>query len=435
MKKRRKVFLFGAGAALAWYNAPSTQQITEIICKTGFKNAKGEFVTKKIFQWLQKEGYEPNFETIFSVIEDFLRYWKRSKEAWNNGVFYFVDSQNSNWKDFIDLKKYQILKESSGGNYSIHIPDRHFNRVNANRKTMHPNAKYFELLLTDIHKVLNSLISKYSFFTVVNDGFYKKEENRRINSLFQSYIRCESEDSCLRMYTLNYDVVFQVLFEKENIPIIQGFDTKERNVICRLEHGGAKPDPYEVIHDRESHCIYHLHGNIYWSVNRKHHLDIRKTSDKYEYQLLGYPDFNNNSSSSDVEMEQGNKLFLSNIITGYQKLQRTALSPFRQMMSSFDQDCYEADELFIIGYSFGDEHINDIVRQAKKVNKSLKIKIVNPGYNDELNLKLYIDWNQKIEDFKKTKLSEDHWQYPNMGVEVYKMKFEEFLERMKNNDR
>jgi hypothetical protein len=101
----------------------------------------------------------------------------------------------------------------------------------------------------------------------------------------------------------------------------------------------------------------------------------------YQYLLTSAPDIETHSAVMGIE--KGRKILLTNIITGYQKTQRTALSPFRQMLSAFDRDCIEADEIFIIGYSYGDEHINDIIRNARKYNSKCKITLINPSFDDE----------------------------------------------------
>lgn len=45
---------------------------------------------------------------------------------------------------------------------------------------------------------------------------------------------------------------------------------------------------------------------------------------------------------------------------------------FKQMQAAFDRDCCFADELIIVGYSFGDEHINGSVKTALRYNKNSK---------------------------------------------------------------
>jgi hypothetical protein len=38
----------------------------------------------------------------------------------------------------------------------------------------------------------------------------------------------------------------------------------------------------------------------------------------------------------------------------------------------------DASVLAIIGYSFGDEHVNEIIRQAMKKNRRLRVIVVSP---------------------------------------------------------
>lgn len=429
MSKNRKVFLLGAGAALDWSNAPRTVDITNAIRKSGFKNAQGEYVTEKIFQCLWKKNEkekrpEPNFETILSVIEDFLQFWLRDENDWPSGLSFFIDKKDEEWSEFIDLEVNQKLNRSKQS-YSIEFPyssTLSISGSNIKYKT-HPNAKYFELLLIDLFQVISAKISDYSFYTEYNEKFYKNEENSEINELVQSYIKTESKNNILRMYSLNYDKIFQVLFEKEDIPIIQGFHTEGNNIISQLNRNGVRAMPKSILFDREKHCIYHLHGNVNWKINTSNKSGL----EAYEYRLKGFEDFNDNSANIGLKIEQGKPLFLTNIVTGYQKTQRTSLSPFRQMMSAFDMDCYTADELIIIGYSFGDEHINDIIRQARKVNTDLKIKIVDPGFEvKKSTLELITNWGDLSELSWQNK-SDDIIENEKLSIEVYKVGFKDYL--------
>ena len=428
--KKRKVFLLGAGAAMDWHKGPSTSKITKFIRESGFKNAEGEYVTEKIFQWLSENGKEPNFETILSVIEYFFQFWMRDKNDWPNGLNYFIDKEDVKWRDFIDLEINQRLKQNKNNRYSIEFPSSvHLTHLGSNiSSNIHPNAKYFELLLIELFQIISSIIADYSFYTSFNQKFYLCGNNSEINGLMQTYIRNESKTKFLRLYSLNYDNILQVLFEKEGIPIIQGFDTNGRNIVCRLDNYGVKPSPNSILFERNKHCVYHLHGNANWII-KEYNDNVIKS---YEYRLKGYIDFNDNSANLERNMEQGKPLFLTNIVTGYQKTQRTSLSPLRQMMSSFDMDCQTADEIIIIGYSFGDEHINDIIRQAKKENNNLKVKIVDPSFTHErakqFLLNFISDWG-KISDFVFKEINKNELISEQYNVEIYKMNFRSYLQK------
>jgi hypothetical protein len=80
MTKKRAVFLFGAGATLAW-NSPTTSELTELVRTTGFKCADNSTrITEFIYATLIANGYpsrDVNFETIISVVEDLIIHYSK----------------------------------------------------------------------------------------------------------------------------------------------------------------------------------------------------------------------------------------------------------------------------------------------------------------------------------------------------------------------
>lgn len=121
---------------------------------------------------------------------------------------------------------------------------------------------------------------------------------------------------------------------------------------------------------------------------------------------------------------------LTNIITGYQKTQKVTLSPFRQMYASFDRDCILADEIFIIGYSFGDAHINECLKIALRCNPEVHITIVEPYFmSNSLNLKLALEFFPHSPfQTQFTKINESTYQYLGGKVTICTLGFKEFLE-------
>ena len=91
---------------------------------------------------------------------------------------------------------------------------------------------------------------------------------------------------------------------------------------------------------------------------------------------------------------------------------------------------YWNQEKYIIGYSFGDEHLNECLRTAFRHNKDLKVEIVSPDFikkdmDQMLNLTLF----QFIEnEFLQPKKVEDNkFSYYDGKVIVYTLKFNEYL--------
>jgi hypothetical protein len=130
-------------------------------------------------------------------------------------------------------------------------------------------------------------------------------------------------------------------------------------------------------------------------------------------------------------MEKGKTLLFTNIITGYQKAQRGMITPFKQMQAAFDRDCRFADDVYVIGYSFGDEHINESIKTAIRHNQSLKITIVDPqfiknGMDRQLGLRFFPF--RQDDNMKPKKVSGDLYSYFDDAFIVRTIGFEEFLE-------
>jgi hypothetical protein len=52
--------------------------------------------------------------------------------------------------------------------------------------------------------------------------------------------------------------------------------------------------------------------------------------------------------------------------------------PFLTLAYHFARGTLDAPVLIIIGYSFGDEHVNEMIRQAMKKNRRLRVIVVSP---------------------------------------------------------
>src|SRR4051794_16201570 len=91
MVRTKRIFLFGAGAALEW-GAPKTSELTELILNCGFKTCDNKTtVTKFIYQILLNNGYtskDVNFETIISVIEELVVYYSNFDSEKNTTSLY-----------------------------------------------------------------------------------------------------------------------------------------------------------------------------------------------------------------------------------------------------------------------------------------------------------------------------------------------------------
>ncbi|SFS32980.1 SIR2 family protein [Sphingobacterium wenxiniae] len=225
-----------------------------------------------------------------------------------------------------------------------------------------------------------------AFYTYNKNKIIEEQENAEIVHLATEYIKKLIKNNVLRIYSLNYDRVMQAVFQEAGVKVFQGFIPDD--IVPKEGNQSQYPDTKRILTSFDEHCIYHLHGNIYWKPDNVNPNGL----DGYSFHNVYFPLILSNNGHQHFTTEKNKPLFLSNIITGYSKVQRTNLTPFKQMASAFDIDCHTADEIVIVGYSFGDDHINDTIRQAKKANPLLKIIIITPASSKECQK----HWQRKV---------------------------------------
>jgi len=76
----------------------------------------------------------------------------------------------------------------------------------------------------------------------------------------------------------------------------------------------------------------------------------------------------------------------------------SAREPFLTLAYHFSQRVLKAKVLSIIGYSFGDEHVNQIIEQGMKKNSSLRIIVVSPGAEQRIRDVRFLDRNPRVFD-------------------------------------
>ncbi|MBI5539701.1 MAG: SIR2 family protein [Bacteroidia bacterium] len=235
------------------------------------------------------------------------------------------------------------------------------------------------------------------------------------------------------MYTLNYDKIFKVLSEKAGIKVFEGFECDEF-----VSENGVLPNIGRILSDFDSNIHYNLHGSAFWEVNPR-----EKNSQLYNQWISLQPfpvlDINNNESAI-VQIEKGKNILISNIITGFLKAQKSFITPFKQMQSAFDKDCFFANELIVIGYSFGDSHINASIKTALKYNPELNLHFIDPAYCEkdkkngyDLLVKRLIYIFPEILNYERTQpkysADNDTCIYFNNRLVVTAIGFDEYLNR------
>lgn len=319
-----------------------------------------------------------NFETIINVIEELIVYYSKhgliKKSSALMKPFFNAALENK-------ILNFSII-ENTASRYKLKIPGIEDKLAKEGSISETPEQFYLQQLLSHILTDISTEIEHYAYHTDTKSNVIK-QENIKINSLFQNWIYKINNKDILRMYTLNYDRNFKIILENSpdfKYNIFEGFECND--IVGYNEE--IKPNIKRILSDYDSNTHYNLHGSVFWRVKALNHNSLELP--EFRLASFAYLEVNTNRFPTS-QIEKGKTVFLTNLITGYQKAQKSIFSPFRQMQASFDRDCIFCDKLFIIGYSFGDEHINSIIRTALQENHNLQIEIVDPSFkNDDFDL-------------------------------------------------
>jgi hypothetical protein len=425
-KRKRNVFLFGAGATLNW-GSPLTSELTNLILDTGFKIKGNEVtITRFIYNTLVENGYntwDVNFETIINVVEELIVYYGK----FNYNDFYENEKLPSLTKCFFENRYEDTLLNYSikGGvvkhGYQLMIPEGvEYYMANHAYHDEPPQQFFFEHLLNELLSCISTRITEYSYHT---SGHSDIDHTTEMSLLFIKWMRQKRERGILRMYTLNYERLFKILLEKAGISVFEGFDCEEfidYNVKLRANVPRILSD-----YDRDIH--YNLHGSAFWEVLDLDHAQLPNP----EIVLVAFPHLQVNNCPSSYQVEKGKTLMVTNLITGYQKAQKGMITPFKQMQAAFDRDCCFADHIYIIGYSLGDEHINESIKTALRHNPQIKITIVDPFFiKNKKDLEIAIKYYpfKQLTNLLPTNVDDNRiYSYLEGALVVYNVGFEDFL--------
>lgn len=421
--KDKTVYLFGAGAVIPW-KGPTTSSLTELIKNSGFFCKNGDKrVTQKIYEVLLNyyPDSEINFETILNVIEELLVFHSSNNyKDTNSFLFPFVKSRL-----FLDeIFNYEIVGEWKHGGKLI-IPNREseINKAGALQNQSHEQF-YLQLLYSNILTKISAKVSSYSYHTSGNTKI-ATSENEELNNRFYQWIKEEAiSESIVRLYTLNYDRLFSVVLKSKGLPIFEGAD-------CGSELTPDEILPFDIVRittDFESNIHYNLHGSSFWDIRDRNYFQLPSV----QFFLTGAPKLTSNMWEQPImQMEKGKIINPSNIITGYQKTQKSSISPFRQMQSAFDRDCIEATKIIIVGYSFGDAHLNETIRMVLIHNSEAEVQIIDPYFRkNRLDEKLGIElFSNSSRPLSPSNLSNNSCSFLDGKVVVYEEYFDQFLKR------
>ncbi len=296
---------------------------------------------------------------------------------------------SSEIKKYLDLRKdlFSIEDLISLSKYNKRYTDTDFNLEDLLSKLILADSfietcdkEKYDLTIKEI----NNLIKQLCDITLCKFHKYTEFINK-LTSRRNSHNR-------IKIFTTNYDTLFEQAALKENFILIDGFsfDTEklfnniyfDYDVIIR---GDNKITDERLYVDKVFH-LYKLHGSIDWTNDVD---KIKKISKKNDNALMIFPTS--------------------------RKYEQSYTKPYFELFSRFQIELRRRNTLLIvIGFSFGDKHITSMIYDAMISNPHLMILIVNIDINENIN---YLEFIKRAEDYSNVMLFNSSF---NNFVDIYK---------------
>jgi hypothetical protein len=234
---------------------------------------------------------------------------------------------------------------------------------------LYSHKAYLEGINTknDTLKICNGLIDKIEniVFEKLNVDFSKQnvlDVLKTYKGFYQKVAFRNKDLSRINVFTTNNDLFNETALDSLNVHYINGFSGGINRFFNpalfnytfakRMDTSIEKFEPVEnMIY------LFKLHGSINWIEDNENNNKFFTTKEIYppsreDNNILIYPTPN--------------------------KQNKSLGSPYVELFREFQKKLLEPHNvLFIIGYSFSDEHVNNVIYQALAVNSTINIVIIN----------------------------------------------------------
>lgn len=231
-----------------------------------------------------------------------------------------------------------------------------------------------EIDYTNIIKDLELLLSKAGMKNIVDDNAQLAKDIKLVRELISKYCNLQLPDDAphisflnkvilrpqkfprVKIFTLNYDTLFEQAAAKEKFTVIDGFTFSSPRTF------NGKYFDYDIIetkHNRQDKkdstisklfYLFKMHGSLNW---KKKSLEIEQ---------------------SDAEINVNDRVM---IFPQDSKYEHSYEQPYFEMMARFQQSLRIENTLLItIGFSFLDKHISSVILETLKQNPSLHLIVL-----------------------------------------------------------
>lgn len=210
--------------------------------------------------------------------------------------------------------------------------------------------------------VIKQIVLSYSASIVeIIDGNVRWKQIREKLSGFIDWIQEQvQEDHQVDFFTLNFDLLLEtILLDNVGTSRITDFHVP-RGAVNGVEKFNFSPQENINAFGRRRIRLHHLHGSL---------SSFKRLNDGRVFKLR-----TEDIRLKDFYQKLDTSKYFPSIITGGYKSAKVQMSPFNYYYNEFKMRMMDpddiCDELYIIGYSFRDEHINKAIIERLKLSRS-----------------------------------------------------------------
>lgn len=164
------------------------------------------------------------------------------------------------------------------------------------------------------------------------------------------------------VFSLNYDLCIERAFTENGYTIVNGFT-----------ENGWTPSEFNSSDMR----LFKLHGSLDWVEDEVHGI-CSVSMPRHTY-------------ADDFEGQKPPLLIFGT------DAKVTGKEPFLTLLHSFSSRLHDSDVLIVVGYSFQDDYLNEIIEQRMNRNTRLKIIVVSREANDRVRRVNFLNGSPRIE--------------------------------------
>lgn len=285
-------------------------------------------------------------------------------------------------------------KRNKGNNYEefLQIIQEKQNELGSNQSDKDSYNYLFSFFYEIVHMIL-SIYQKISYETIYEKNIIWFSKLKNLLSDKETWVFTLNHDLCMECIALDYGIPI-TYGDNENIsfPLSNIEMDKKVNLTC-LRRSNLASGNTGFFRGKRGINLVKLHGGL----SELHYKD-----NEFLCNLPLNYDSSNELITNFKQLEdmgyyaQGQKIpsgkdrwitdfngeldiISKSMLTGGKKFSKTSkIKKGEEKLKIFDEELLKLDELTIIGYGFGDKHVNFRLSNAMLLNKNLTIRIVNP---------------------------------------------------------